>query len=342
VIRVGAGLLVPTIVFAVAWPLVTAWRSGSLRLGEAVRHWAMIGVWVAGSAYITMLAFWPAAQIHPVLQPWQALTKSVNFGWNGQVRLFGELPRAMELPRYYDPLLLLLQTPEVMLVGFALALLLMRSIFQRLSASGRTQFVMLTVAALLPILAVLLGGAILFDKARHLLFAVGPLAVLAAIGWHGLASLGKWPGRFTRASLVLLLVLPAVRTVQLHPYEYVYFNELAGGPQQGYEDFGADYWFLSGWEALEGLDAHLAAQGPGTPVAAVFCPGFPQLVWEFARQHPSMRVTFDKGEADYFAVSTRVDIDKEYTGEVVARVQRHGFDFFMVKKKAPRSKRGKK
>ncbi len=340
-IRVGAAILVPTIMLGVGLALLQHRRNGVLAWKDIGLRFMGIGATVATVTYATMVAFWPAAQVHPILQPWQALTKSMNFGWNGQVRFFGELPRAMELPRYYDPLLLLLQTPEVLLLGLLFAAIFVGRLLRNASQSRRLQYLVLAVASFFPILTVMVGGAILFDKARHLLFVVGPLAVLAAAGWEVVLSWSPRRVYIAGGAMAALLTLPIVRMVHLHPYEYTYFNELAGGPRQGFEDFGADYWFLSGWEALSGLDAYLAAHDNEDQPVAVFCTGFPHLVKAFAATHPRVRLTLNKGNADYFALSSRVDIDKAHTGEIVARTQRYDFDFFLIKKAVDSSPKGK-
>ncbi len=330
-IRVGGVLIIPPIALGIAWALWQCTRRGSLSTKVATLRLFAIGGVVLVVGYATMLATWPAAQMAPFAQPWEALTASVKFGWNGQVRFFGELPKAMELPRYYDPLLLVLQTPEVFLLGFLAFMVAAWGVIRSSPSKLRTQILVVITAGVLPLITIVGGNAILFDKARHILFVIGPFAVLSAIGWNWVLSKGSHVKRLGMATMGVLFILPLVRAVQLHPYQYAYFNELSGGHGQGYEDFGADYWFLSGWEALTALDSYLTSTGDPSESVAVYFPGLPNVVQEFSKEHPRIRSTQDKGEADFFAVSTRVDIDKMFPGEVIARVQRFDFDFFLVK-----------
>ncbi|MCP5021330.1 MAG: glycosyltransferase [bacterium] len=330
-VRVGGVLIIPPIALGIAWALWQCTRSGSLSTRVAMFRLLSIGSIVFFVGYATMLAAWPAAQVAPFAQPWEALTSSVKFGWNGQVRFFGELPRAAELPRYYDPLLLVLQTPEVFLLGVLAFVVATWGLFCGSPSKLRTQVSVVIVAGVLPLITVVAGGAILFDKARHILFVIGPFAVLSAVGWNWVFTRGPQVRRLGMATMGLLFILPLVRTVQLHPYQYAYFNELAGGHEKGYKDFGADYWFLSGWEALVALDDFLTSTEDSAESVAVYFPGLPNVVAEFSKEHPRIQSTLNKENADFFAVSTRVDIDKMFPGEVIARVQRFDFDLFLVK-----------
>jgi tetratricopeptide (TPR) repeat protein len=49
----------------------------------------------------------------------------------------------------------------------------------------------------------------------------------------------------------LLLIVPATHVIRNHPYEYVYFNELAGGMKKAYGNYELDYYYHSTREATE-------------------------------------------------------------------------------------------
>jgi hypothetical protein len=104
-----------------------------------------------------------------------------------------------------------------------------------------------------------------------------------------------WLGHYGRkalaagaAVLVAGLAAPTAAMVRLHPYEYTYFNGIAGGVREADNRYMLDYWGLSLTEAARTLGAALAASGatpaggtwtlaicgPHPPVKAVLGPRF--------------------------------------------------------------------
>lgn len=69
--------------------------------------------------------------------------------------------------------------------------------------------------------------------------------------------------------LVLVLVLlagPIIHIVKNHPYEYVYFNELAGGTEKAYGRYELDYYYHSTREASEWVIANAEAKADGSKI----------------------------------------------------------------------------
>ena len=190
-VRVGGVLILPVIALGIAWPLWKAAAEKKLAAKAAAWTAVRIGLTVGVLAYLVMLAFWPAAQLRPIAQPLEALRAASKFAWGGDVRFFGELVPAVELPSTYSPYLFFLQMPEVILLGLIAGLLLLPMACRRLARNGGFLMVLLALAGTLPLVAVLLTKPVLFDKARHFLFCMGPLAVLSAISWTWALGLRK-------------------------------------------------------------------------------------------------------------------------------------------------------
>lgn len=56
-------------------------------------------------------------------------------------------------------------------------------------------------------------------------------------------------------ALVLLVLAPGiVGIVRLHPYEYIYYNELVGGVRGAFRSFEMDYWCTSYREAMDWIN----------------------------------------------------------------------------------------
>jgi hypothetical protein len=109
----------------------------------------------------------------------------------------------------------------------------------------------------------------MYNGVRHFLFVLPPLAVMGGLAFafiaeratrYGLAPIGI-------AALVFVagLALPVVDMVRLHPYEYVSFNQLAGGVAGAKSRFMLDYWGLALKQGGEELRARLAERGDSRP-----------------------------------------------------------------------------
>jgi hypothetical protein len=63
-----------------------------------------------------------------------------------------------------------------------------------------------------------------------------------------------------RASLLFALTLPGIYAIiELHPYQYVYYNSFAGGVRGAFRKFELDYWCTSYREAALWLNKNAAA-----------------------------------------------------------------------------------
>jgi hypothetical protein len=114
-----------------------------------------------------------------------------------------------------------------------------------------------------PLLAVILLRSSLYDAWRQLFFIYPALALLAVEGaawvWMTLRRRMKAvPATWLLAAASLALFLPvAARMLELHPYQNLYFNRLAGADMQTVKArFDLDYWGLAYRESLEYILAH--------------------------------------------------------------------------------------
>jgi hypothetical protein len=114
-----------------------------------------------------------------------------------------------------------------------------------------------TLAAVLPILIVMIARPQLYDGIRLLLFIVPPLALLAAWAFLRLTPL-------IRAFPIIAAVLIGVQIgggvlvlASQHPLEYITTNAFAGGTRGSYARFELDYWGAAATEALRKLEQRL-------------------------------------------------------------------------------------
>jgi hypothetical protein len=176
--------------------------------------------------------------------------------------------------------------------------------------SRRALYVVLFLWMAVPYGAAVLQDSQVYDNSRQFLFALPPLFLAGALAFEALFLRIRWSG--LRAAVVGIAVLPGViGIVALHPYEYIYYNELVGGVGGAYRRYELDYWATSYRAAMEGLN-RIAAPGATVEVAGPWLSAA-----TFAR--PDMLVfksgadRVDARPPDYFIVLTRSNMDQRLT-----------------------------
>jgi 4-amino-4-deoxy-L-arabinose transferase-like glycosyltransferase len=222
-------------------------------------------------AIAVMALVWPWSVIDP-LNPFRAVAYFSHFFEKPWRELFaGELVPVTEMPRSYVPTLLALQLPEIFLAlalaGIAGAA---ASVCRHdLPARRRAVLLLLLLAGTLPILVTLLAQPAMYNGIRHFVFVLPPLAVLGGLaGARLIASLRRrshWLAAAAGLVMCAGLALTVVDMVRLHPYEYTYFNMVAGGVAGARTRYMLDYWGLSFKQASLALAAWLAEHGEHKP-----------------------------------------------------------------------------
>jgi len=167
--------------------------------------------------------------------------------------LFGDVSTAGHLD--FFPLVVLIKTPLPFLALIAIALVIAaQAWFRKTGAVGDNLYDLIPLAVLcLGYAAIAIASRFNIGE-RHLFPAYPPLFILAGGSAAWLAS-GPW---WRRLTVVLLLCWFAAESFFIRPHYLAYFNELVGGPRNGYRclvdsslDWGQDLPALRDW-----LDAH--------------------------------------------------------------------------------------
>ena len=208
-----------------------------------------IGLLVAIASFFLGMLFWPYALQAPLSNPFKALSEMSNFSTSIRMLFEGTHMWSDELPWYYIPKWVAIASPIFTLVGL-LAFTIFYALKWRKVDALSLLFILFT--AVFPVAYAIIKDSSLYDGMRHFLFIYPMLIVLAAWGWNQLIDLPKmrWVGS---AVLALLVALPAFWMVKNHPYQSVYFNELAGGIDNAYGRYETDYWMNSVKEMSEWL-----------------------------------------------------------------------------------------
>ncbi len=222
-------------------------------------------------AYAVMGLVWPWSVVDP-FNPFRAVAYFSRFFEKPWQELFaGDLVTVTEMPRSYVPTLFALQLPEIFLL-LALAGIagtLIAACRRSIAPNRRAILVLVLLAATLPIIATVLARPAMYNGIRHFVFVLPPLAILGGLAAAWLfAKLRQYSRGLAAAAAFAALAgiaLPIVDMVRLHPYEYTYFNRLAGGVAGAHGRYMLDYWGLSFKQASHGLAAKLAEQHESKP-----------------------------------------------------------------------------
>ena len=248
-------------------------------------------------AGLTMYATWPYLWRDPVRALLASFALAGDFPAH-KVLFRGELISSRSLPWEYFPRLAGLELTEPAIVLFLVGGWLCVKRWA-MTPQYRPGLALLGLWIFVPLANLMFFGMSVYGNIRHLLFLLPALFVVAAFGLH--AALQLLRRRFYPYLLAALVLLPGiVGIVKLHPYEYIYFNSLAGGVDGAYQQYDLDRWCTSYKEATEALN-RIAERGASVLV-----------YWPVQNAMPYMRkdlkvvtTTSRLGEAEFVLVCTR-------------------------------------
>jgi Dolichyl-phosphate-mannose-protein mannosyltransferase len=347
IVGLGAGLSIGSrilgglaLIYALAGfvPLfLEEWRSQGAR--EAVRRFAHVVYVLLPSlilGYLVMGLIWPWS-IMEVSNPFQALTYFSHFFEKPWKEMFdGALVSVPDMPWSYLPTLFALQLPEVLL---GLSITGVIGSFMALpradvSARRKTIFLMLTLAATLPLVVAMVKRPALYNGIRHFIFVIPPMTVLAgavfAWGMNWLKENRRSWQPVAVAVFAFGLLLPLGEMIRLHPYQYTHFNHIAGTVRGADYRFMLDYWGLALKQASDGLREELVERQEVPPKGhkwkvAVCGPQRPAQV----ALGPDFTIGWDSHAAD-FAMTLGEFYCKGLTAPVMVEIKRDDVVFARV------------
>jgi hypothetical protein len=293
-------------------------------------------------AYVIMIPAWPWAALAP-LNPIRGLLAFSEFHYTIRTILAGQVYEMANTPRLYVPIYILIRVPLLTLSGAALAMLF--ALLPRRAAGAkqlqRRDIALVSLTVIFPLACQVICHGPAFTGLRHFLFVIPALATLAGIGLDTVATALATRGRLLvsggLAVVTACLLWDAVTLVRLHPYEYLFYNNVVGGLEGASRRYDLDYWFSSMPEALNQLEAYLRRTEPAdasrpAPVYSVAVCGerlsfektvtLPQLHWDFMPEW---------NQSQFFIAPTHMNCDSDLDGKVIGTVERLGVTIAYVK-----------
>jgi len=254
------------------------WLFAAKEKGKVFKQYLFIFIGVALVGYIIGVLSWPYALRNPLTGPITAFKEFSNFAYLNYYELF-EGVRIKDKPWYYEPKLIALTAPLMVLAGLAFFALTVW--FNPAKPKGEVKSAkdiaktlglwVLLIMTFAPSAYAIYKNSYVYNGWRHFLFIYPTLVVLAIWGWEKLMMLLS-KVKITQILIPLvaiaLLVPAGIFSIKNHPYQYLYFNEIAGGVEGAAGEYELDYWCQTPREAYEWLQKNVPAVKDGKATVA--------------------------------------------------------------------------
>lgn len=282
-------------------------------------------------AILIALITWPYLWTNPIQKFIEAFGFMSDNPTQLKVLFNGQLYQADELPRRYLPMLLSLTLTEPVLPLFLIGVIV--SFWKKFKTIHTDNWLLFTdnflllLWFLIPFTYVIASKPPMYDGYRHFLFMLPPMFIFAGFAFEKIFELIK--PRWVVGALTILLLAPGIYGfIQLHPYEYAYYNSFAGGTSGAFRTYETDYWLTCYKEAVEKFDE---------PGVQLFIKREPYIAAYYANKKVNIRdyrTEFGKIQSgDFVLVNTRAneDIKTFKDATVVLQIRRGNAVFCEIK-----------
>jgi len=290
-------------------------------------------------AILVMLATWPYLWESPFTNFFHVFLFMSDNPANLSILFGGTVYRVHELPHRYLPFFLVTTLTEPVWILFATGLMIAYWKMYKKQISQTGYFVSLTlVLAWFGILVayVLIRRPAMYDGFRHFLFILPPVFIFISFAFEFLFEKIKSSALATywiRAVLLATLIAPGILgIIQLHPYEYAYYNSFIGGTDGVFRTYETEYWLTCYKEAVEQLNKTTTA-----PIN-LFVKRETYVAAPYANGNINVRDLRDATDqvhsGDYVLVNTRTNEDQTTfkKAPIVIEIKRGNATFCIVRK----------
>jgi glycosyltransferase involved in cell wall biosynthesis/tetratricopeptide (TPR) repeat protein len=248
-VRIGGFLLIAYLLLFIVCYAAYMGQLKTAFSGRVIKQFAIVSV----AGYLIAVLFWPYAHPDIIGKPLEALKIMSNFFVNIGMLYDGSKILSNQIPWFYIPKYILYTAPIIVLIGSAMGLGAIANMFK----VNKQQFIFalfLVFTIVFPVAYAVKKHSSLYDGWRHFLFIYPPLVVVATMGWNILLASANKGIKWAGVGLVLAgIALPARFAIANHPYQSLYYNEIAGGLKGMYGKYETDYYMLGIKEATEWL-----------------------------------------------------------------------------------------
>src|SRR3989338_493332 len=258
----------------------------------------------------------------PIIGLIDAFRSSRSFPFNGAVLFEGKNILAPELPWYYliKSMIITIPLGIIFLTIIGLITCMTTILHRKITNNRRLIAVFFVLLLVVPFLLQIIFRPVLYDGWRHFIFLAIPIIIIAS---YGIKTIFNY--RIKIVSLVLMVfiainsVLTIVEMIKLHPYQYIYYNELVGGLKGAYGQYETDYWGKAYKEATEWFNKNINDQKKlytikleGNSISSTYY------------FKPNMKSTENIRDADYVFTFSRWNLQTFYKGKIIKKIERDG------------------
>lgn len=260
-------------------------------------------------AILIMFVTWPYLWENPIAHFVQVFQFMSDNPTNLSVLFGGQVYRAGELPRRYLPFVLTttLTEPTLPLFVMGIAITYWKILRNEENKQNLVPLSLILSWFVILVAYVLLRRPAMYDGMRHFLFILPPVFIFSGFAFQFL--LDHLNPLWLRATLGVLLILPGINgMIQLHPYEYTYYNSFVGGTSGVFRNYETDFWLTCYKDAVEELNNKTSA-----PIN-LFVKREAEVAAPYANKNVNVQDL--RGEAnevasgDYILVNTRTNEDR--------------------------------
>lgn len=201
-------------------------------------------------AFLIFLMSYPYVAADPFNHFVELINIDRKYPWYGEILFFGKNYTTAQRPFSYLFAWIAITTPIFIL------LLMLVSFFQKLTKNRSSLRMLILISIGIQIILYGLIHPVVYNGLRHYLFLLPQIVMLAAICFLEIVN-NKKLALIVTLFVLLNIGLVTKSYIDLHPYEYVYYNEIIGGLHGAQGLFRLDYWGASEKEALFWLNNYL-------------------------------------------------------------------------------------
>ncbi|MEK7595504.1 MAG: hypothetical protein AAB443_02880 [Patescibacteria group bacterium] len=261
-----------------------------------------------------------------ILEGFKTLIQSAsNFEyWDNKMLFLGEFISKNQRPWYYLPVWLVITTPLYILIPFLLSPI---ALYLRKSKDNDL-YVLMYFALLINFTLYLLIEPVIYNGLRHFLFLVPIISFISVLSLFDLLDCLKKYNVKIRYVFGMLLVFLFSLTVKsfitLHPYQYVYFNEVINGLKGAQGRFDSDYWGTSYKASSDWVQEKIAK----TESVTVYSCDMAFAVNYYSQK--LFQVVFVEENADFILCDLDNALQKVYDLPILYKVERGGVPLNVV------------
>jgi hypothetical protein len=287
-----------------------------------------IAVYIA-IAIPVMLLTWPYLWENPIGRFVETLRFMSDNPTQLAVLFNGEIFRADDMPIRYIPFMLATTLTEPTWILFGLGFVVGIRKFLKADSSKLASLALTFGWFAIVIAYLLLQRPAVYDGLRHFLFILPPIFIVCGFAFEWVLENAHF---WLRAGLVSLVFLPSLAgIIQLHPYEYAYYNAFVGGTSGAFRRYETEYWLTCYKDAVENFEAL------NHPSATLYVHREAYIAEYYASPLTIVRELREFREAvlpgDFVLVNTRTNDDRSIFRDAppVVQIRRGGAIFCEVK-----------